>query len=297
MSKVRKIDEVRMENIKLEGVTKDTTVKELSDMVSAMAEALRKREQDERRLAAKEAAVNAAKSGGTVETSEMPIVQRKTAFPKKKPLPDYLAQNVTALHVSDDRSIVVFENGYVYSRNESNEIVVRLEDCCKSFLNTPDFSKYIDPRQMSYEERQMCTVSAEDMQAMPWELAVIIVADRDCRYNNEHGSKGDRFRADNMVETEEGEETDLFEIYYDKSGYVSIEDGIVGSLEAERLRGIVFEKMKPRNRKIMEGVIAEKPYEQIAAEIGTTRDTVKTTVCRARKAMQKRVVEDRKKNS
>lgn len=41
---------------------------------------------------------------------------------------------------------------------------IRLEDCCKRFINPPDFGRYADPREMIYEERQMCTVSAEIMQ-------------------------------------------------------------------------------------------------------------------------------------
>lgn len=62
------------------------------------------------------------------------------------------------------------EKGDTYGRKKSalsspdHFKYIRLEDCCKRFINPPDFGRYADPREMIYEERQMCTVSAEIMQ-------------------------------------------------------------------------------------------------------------------------------------
>lgn len=93
---------------------------------------------------------------------------------------------------------------------------------------------------------------------LEWELAITLVSDRNCRYNNEHGSKGNRCRTDNMTVSGDGKELDIFKFYFDSREYRSIEDTVVDRIEADRLRGVAYEKLNDRNRKIMDGIIADK---------------------------------------
>lgn len=281
MSRDREINIVRnTTNARIEDVTEKTTIRALADKVGMMATLLRKREKEE--------AVRKKAAGASTDAQN----NKKTAFPDKRPSPDYLAQNVRPVHISDDRNIVIFEDGYVYYRNETNEIVIELDECCKAFFDSPDFDRYLDPKKMTREELQMCTISAEVMQGLRWETAIMMVADRRCRFNNENGRKGDRNRTDNVVVSDEGEELSLFDIYCDRRTYRSIEDLVVDKVETERLHDVACAGVNKTAVKILERSIDDVPQELIASEVGMNVSTVKSTLCRERKKMRQNLLND-----
>lgn len=250
-------------NVKLDGLSNQTTIKELCDRVSTIKNKL--------------------------------MAEKPELCPMNTPTPKFLADNVELLHISDDRDALIFANGYVYYTAESSESVMRLEDCCKEFIDDPDFEGKLDPEKMSRQERKACTMSAELMQSLNWYLAITLLGDRRCRYNGSH-SKGDRARVDNVVITDDGEELDFFEAYC----VPGTEDGAAGAVinkdELNRLRNVAFGGFTENQIKIMDSILDGKSHDEIAAELGVKRGTVSTIAMRKRKASQAALLKDMKEN-